>query len=148
MDKGTNRDVDKLQRVAGLDISAHAACDGVADAQAVGGDDVALFAALILNERDMRRTVGIVFKGQHGCGNAPQVALEIDDTIFSAICTAAMADGDSAGVVTTGIRLNDGQQALFRSHLGKARIIGDGHLTASRGRRLVIFDCHLMFHSS
>ena len=38
--------------------------DGIADFQAVGGDDIAFFAVFILHQRDMSGTVGVVLQGQ------------------------------------------------------------------------------------
>ena len=117
VDKGTDRDAAERERVAGLDVGFFAAHDGVADLEAVGRDDISLFAVLILDERDMRGAVRVVFQGQNLRGHIDLVALKIDDAVFAAVLAAAVADGDPAGVVPSGIHLDHVQKALLRGDL-------------------------------
>lgn len=102
MHEGADRDIGQRQRVAGLDVGAFTAHHHIADLEALRGDDIALLAALVLDERDVRRTVGVVLEGQDGRGNTLHIALEVDDAVFPAVGTAAVADGDAAGIVAAG----------------------------------------------
>ena len=62
VDEGTGGDIGQGQSVAGLDVGVSAGDNLVADLQAVGGDDVALLAVLILNQGDESGTVGVVLQ--------------------------------------------------------------------------------------
>ena len=59
--------------------------DGVANIQASGSDDVALLAVLVLDQRDVSGTVGIVLQGENGGGDTGLVSLEVDDAVLSAV---------------------------------------------------------------
>src|SRR5699024_699170 len=85
VDDGTNRDVGEGQSVAGLDIGGSACDNGVANLQAVGSDDVALDAVLILDESDESAAVGIVLQSQNSSGNVQLAALEVDDTVLGTV---------------------------------------------------------------
>ena len=49
--------------------------DGIADLQAVGGDDIAFLAVFILHQRDMSGTVGVVLQGQDRERACPALSL-------------------------------------------------------------------------
>ena len=78
VDQGAQGDVLDGQAVAGLDVSGLAAHDGVAHLQAQRSQDVGLFAVGIIEQGDKAGTVGIVFDGLHGGGDAILGAAEID----------------------------------------------------------------------
>lgn len=63
VDKGTDRDVCHGKSIAGLDVGVSAAPDNVAHFQAVGSKDVTLFAVLVLQQRNVSRTIGVVLDG-------------------------------------------------------------------------------------
>ena len=68
VDKGTNRNVGQAAaRCLAYDISIWAGHNGIAHLQAVGSDDIAFLAVLILKQGDMSGTVGVVFNGQNLC---------------------------------------------------------------------------------
>ena len=142
VDDGTDGDVGQGQRVAGLDIGAGAGNDGVAHLQADGGQNVALFAVLILHQGDMGGTVGVVLQGQHGRGHIQLLALEVDHTVFATVAAALMANGDAAGIVAAGMLLHRFQQGFFGGYLGKPGIIGHRHAAAAGGRGLIAFNSH------
>lgn len=90
VDKGTNRNVQHGQSIAGLDVSAGAGHYGVTNRQAGGSDDVALLAVLVLDQRDVSGTVGIVLQGENGGGDTGLVSLEVDDAVLSAVSAASV----------------------------------------------------------
>ena len=58
MDDGTGRDVAQRQAVAGLDVGALAGLDAVALLQVVRGQDVALLAVGVVQQRDAAVRLG------------------------------------------------------------------------------------------
>lgn len=85
MHHGTDGDVLQSERVAHLDIGTDAARHLVADVEADGGEDVALFAVCIDEEGDVRAAVGIVLDALDRCGDAVLIALEIDDAVLALV---------------------------------------------------------------
>src|ERR1035437_7480137 len=71
------RDVLQRKRVANQDVGRRAAHDLHAHLQPVGLQDVALLPVRVIQQRDTRRAVGIVFDGRDHGRNAALVALEI-----------------------------------------------------------------------
>ena len=94
--------------------------DGVADFQAVGGDDITFFAVLILHQRNVSGTVGVVFQGQDLSGNPSFVSLEVDNTVFSSVAATAVTNSDSTVAVAAGVVLQRLDKALLRSNLRQA----------------------------
>ena len=145
VDKGTNRNVQHGQSIAGLDVSAGAGHYGVTNRQAGGSDDVALLAVLVLDQRDVSGTVGIVLQGENGGGDTGLVSLEVDDAVLSAVSAASVADGDLTGVVAAGVLLQAYEQASLGSNLGKPGVISHSHLTTAGAGGLELFDSHCGF---
>ena len=143
VDHGTDGDVLEGQSVAGLDVRVGASHDSVANLQAIGSQDVALDAILILDEGDEGRTVRIVLQRLDGGRGIKLVALEVDDTVLDAVAAAVMANGDLAGVVAAGMLLLGFQQAALRVDLGQDAVISNSHATAAGGSRLVLLDSHV-----
>src|SRR5262249_55291867 len=73
----------KRERVAGDDVSIGSRNNGLSDLQPDRSDDVALLAIQIMQQRDQRRAVRIVFHRRDFCWNSCLVALEVDDAIHS-----------------------------------------------------------------
>lgn len=61
------------------------ATHGVAYLQAFGSGDVALHAVLILDESNVRASVGIILNGLDLSGNIELVALEVNHTVFFSV---------------------------------------------------------------
>ena len=114
MDEGTHGDVLQGQGVAGLNVGAGAGNHFVPSLQAVGSQDIALLAVLILDQGDESGTVGIVLDGQHSGFHVVLLALEVDDTVLLAVAAAAMADGDAAVAVAARVLLDSLKKAAFR----------------------------------
>ena len=139
---GTHGDVLEGQAVAGLDVGAGAADDGVAHLQPLGADDVALDAVGILHQADEGAAVGIILDGLDRGGHIQLLALEVDDAVLGAVAAALVPDGDLAGVVAAAVLLHGLQQAALGGDLGQDTVVRDGHAAAARGSGAVFLDSH------
>ena len=96
----TDRDVAQRQVVAGLDVGAGAVLDPVALAELVRGDDVALLAVRVVQQRDPGGAVGVVLDvrdlGRHA---VLVVATEVDHPVRPLVATTDVTRGDAPGVV-------------------------------------------------
>ena len=142
VDDGTDGDVGERQSVAGLDVGVGAGHHGVAHLQALGSQDVALHAVLILDQGDVSAAVGIVLQGQDLGGNVELVPLEVDDAVLGAVAAAMMTNGDAAGVVAASALLHRLKQAALGRDLAQHAVIGNSHAAAARSSRLILFDSH------
>ena len=132
-----------LHRVADLDVRAFAGKQRVADLQAKGSDDVALFAVCIVQQGNVRAAVRIVFDGGNLGGHAVLVALEVDDPVLAPRAAAAMANGDAAMVIAAAGGAKVFQKGFFRRGAGDLLESGDGHeaLAGSGGFDLPYSHC-------
>jgi len=144
VDDGTNRDVSDRQAVAGLDVRGCGRYDLVADLQTLGSEDICLNAILVLDERDVSRTIGIVLQGHDGSGHLHLLTLEVDDTVLLLVAAAMMTDGDAAVAVAAGGLLELYEKALLGLHLRQTLERQNGHVSAGRGRRVESLDRHLI----
>src|SRR5690606_7470019 len=99
VDDGADGDVFQRQRVADLDVGLRPGFDHIAHLETLRRDDVALLAVDVVDERDVRRPVRVVFDRGNFAGNAVLVALEIDDAVFAFMPAALVAGRDFALVV-------------------------------------------------
>src|SRR5262245_13922977 len=104
VDGRADRDAREWDGVADSHRCLGAALDGVADLEAERREDVALFAVLVVDERDAGAAVGIVLDGRDLAGHAVLVALEINLAVELAVAAALVASGDAALVVASGVR--------------------------------------------
>src|SRR4051812_25347364 len=93
------RDITERQAIAGANVREAATDHGVALLQAVWSEDVGLLAVGIVQERDARGAVGIVFDLRDASRDADLGALEIDDAVALLVTTATEARGDAPVVV-------------------------------------------------
>src|SRR6476646_4172138 len=104
----THGDVAQRKRVARLDVGRGAVLDRVALLHLVRGQDVALLAVGVLDERDARGAVGVVLDvsdlGRHA---VLVVATEVDDAVGTLVAATDVTRGDAAGVVAA-TRLGQG----------------------------------------
>ena len=98
-----DRDVAQRQRVADADLRALAALHHVADREALRGDDVALLAVEVVQQRDARVAVRVVLDRGDLRGNAVLVPLEVD-RCGSAACDRRRGDATSCGRRSCGHR--------------------------------------------
>ena len=142
VDHRADRDVRDRERVADLDVGGLAGDDHVANLEAERGDDVALLAVEVMEQRDVRRAVGIVLHGEDLRGHVVLVALEVDDTVLLARAAALVADRDLAGEVTAGILLLIFDQRAFRRLLGDLFKRRNRHEALARRDRVDFTDTH------
>src|SRR6266536_2694219 len=83
-----DRDVCEWDRVADPNCRVRPALDRVADFEAKRGQDVALLAVLVVDQRDPRAAVRVVLDGRDLAGHAVLVALEVDLPVELAVAAA------------------------------------------------------------
>src|SRR5882757_5678122 len=143
VDRRTHRDVAQRQVVARLDVGACAVLDPVTLLQLGGGEDVALLAVRVVQQRDPRRAVGVVLDVRDLGGHAVLVVpTEVDDTVGALVAAALVADGHTTGVVTAALAVQRADQRLLRRGPRDFDEVGDAGATTARGRRLVLADTH------
>src|SRR2546423_250090 len=99
VDDGADRHVAERHDIAGLDVDIVAGDHAVAHSQTLRRQDVGLLAVLILDQRDERGAVRIVFQPLDDRGNVDLVPLEVHHAVGLLVATAAETHRDTAGVV-------------------------------------------------
>src|SRR5579863_10060682 len=131
-----DRNMFELQRVARFDIRLGAAFDLVANPQSLGRQDIALVAVRIMQQRDIRRSVGIVFQRRYYRRYAVAIALEIDHPQAPLMPAAAMARGHASEIIAPARMLYRRQQPLLRRLLAQHRKVRDLHETLPWSTRI------------
>ena len=121
------------QRIPDFGRGRGAAGDGGAHLDANRGDDVTLFAVLVFQQRQARRTHRIVFNRRHRCFHAMLLAFEIHEADFLFMAATEAARGHATIVVATTGFLPRDDQPLFRLRLRNVAKVRDRNV--SRGRR-------------
>src|ERR1700694_3494622 len=103
--RAAQRNARQRQRVPRFDVSLGSADHLVTDRQTDRGQDVALLAIGVGQQRDPRAPVRVVFDRADGRRDVQLVALEVDDPVELAVATTLMADGDLSLRVAAGIGL-------------------------------------------
>src|SRR5450432_4060988 len=135
VDHRAGRNVAERQRIAGANVRVAANDDGVALLLAVG----------VVQKRDARGAVGIVFDLRDASRHADLRALEIDDAVTLLVTTTAETRRDAPVVIAAaraGFALGQLLQRQIRRDLGE---ITDGVETPARRGRLVSSDTHLRY---
>ena len=127
MNDRAQRNVAQLERVAGFDIRSLAGFDFGADRKAFGRKDVSLLAVGVVEQRDIRRSIRIVFERRNDRRYSVLVALEIDQAKPSLVTAATMTNRHAALIVATAGSLDRNEQALFRFLFRQPGKIGDLH---------------------
>src|SRR6187549_2651425 len=145
VDHRAGRDVTERQAVAGANVRQAAADHGVALLQAIRREDVGLFAVGVVQERDARGAVGIVFDLRDASRNANLAPLEIDDAVALLVTTATEARGDAPVVIAAaGAMLALGQ--LLDRDVGRDLCeITDSVEASTCGGRLESSDTHVRY---
>src|SRR5690606_8280645 len=115
--------------------------------QPTRGENVAAFAVLIFQQRDMARAVGIVLNADHRGGHIVFGATEVDAAIAALMTATAAAHGDLALHVATASSLQRRQQRLLRRSLGDLSVEIDRSIAPGVGRRFVNSNGHGKFSS-
>ena len=107
-----------------------------------GHHDVALLAVGVVQQRDARRAVGIVFDGGDGRRNTGFVPLEVDDAQLALVSAAAAPDGQVAAITASADALLRLGQRLVGT-VGREVIIDRRRRKPPcRSCRSVSLDCH------
>src|SRR5215211_6136532 len=132
-----DRDMRERQRVADVHLGVGAAHHDGADRQVARREDVALLAVVVVEERYVRRAVGVVLYSRDRRGHPVLVALEIYEAVAPFVPAADVAGGDAALVVAPARLVDLGEQLLLRL-VARDRVAGeDRGAPATRARRLV-----------
>ena len=92
VDLQADRHVREAHRVARLRLRVGAGHQRLPDLEAEGREDVALLAVRVVQQRDVRRAVRIVFDRRHARGHAELVALEVDHAVAALRTTTTTAN--------------------------------------------------------
>src|SRR5207244_3031256 len=134
--RAADRNVGQWQRIAGFDVGFRPTRHGIADRQADRGQDVALLAVGIGQQRDPGATVRVVLDGADRRRDVQLVALEVDEAVELAVAAALMAYRDLSLGIATGVRLHRNEQPLLRLLASPALLegVGDGQRDLGLGR--------------
>ena len=88
MDDCTDRHARKRHRVARLDVCFGSSNDLIANSQTLWGNDIGLLTIGVLNERDERGAVRVIFDPSDNSFHVELVTFEIYDAV-KAFCPAA-----------------------------------------------------------
>src|ERR1700761_75522 len=144
VDDRAGRDRPQRQGVARLDVGARAVLDPVALLEPLRGEDVALLAVRVVQQRDARGAVRVVLDvsdpGRHA---VLVVAPEVDQPVGTLVPAALVPDGDPAVDVAATLAVQRADQRLLGltpRDLGK---VGAAGAAPAGGSRLVFTDSHL-----
>src|SRR5208337_501446 len=133
---GAERQVCKLQTIAGFYIGFRTGHDLVADLEPYRGENVALLTIAIVEQGNMGRAVGVVFDSRYLGRNIFLIALEVYYAIAPLVAASALPCGNSAHIVAAARFAQGFQQALLRP-VGRYLLKGGIRLKpAAGGRRL------------
>ena len=115
MDNSTCGDVTQRQVVAGLDICLCTCLNNISLPYTLRGNDIALLAICIMQERDAGRPVRIIFDLSNFCWYAIFIPpLEINKEVLALVSAATVAACHTAVTVTTAGLAEFTQQRLLR----------------------------------
>src|SRR2546430_2694405 len=83
--RGAERDLEQGHGVPDPDVRARTGDDRIADGEALGGQDVALLAVRVVQQRDARRPVRVVLDRRHLGGDAELLPPEVDPPIAALV---------------------------------------------------------------
>src|SRR5690606_7235798 len=142
---GAGRDVAQRQVVARLDVGVRPVLDPVALLQAPRGEDVALLAVEVVQQRDAGRAVRVVLDVRDLRRDAVLVVPPEVDHAVGALVPAALVPGRYAAVVVAAALLGERtQQRLLRLAARDLDEVGHAGAATTRSRRLVVTDAHLI----
>src|SRR4051812_1628625 len=143
VDRGADRDVAQRQVVAGLDVGVGARLDHGALTEVLGGDDVALLAVGVVQQRDAGGAVGVVLDVRDlGRDAVLVVAPEVDDAVGALVTAALVPGGDAAVHVASTLAVQGTDERLLRLGPRDLDEVGDAGTTTAGRRRLVFADTH------
>ena len=142
MHGGTQRNITQRQGVTQLDRRIFAGLDAIFRLQALGGQNVATLTVQVLDQRNVRGTVRIVFQTLNNAYNTVFVATEVDQAIFLLVTTTLMTSGDTTIVVTTTVFALGFQQRRVGSTFMQIFVDHLDYKAAARRSRLALYNRH------
>ena len=134
-----DRDGPKRHRIARLDVDLGAGHDAVANLQALRRQDVRKLAVLVLQQRDERGAVRVVFQTFHDRRHVGLAATEVNDAVRLLVSTAPEEAGDAAVIVApAGVAFANGE-ALDRLALIQVAPIDQHRAAKARRDRFKVF---------
>ena len=116
--------------------------DRVANRQPLRRQDIGQRTVLILDQRDERGAVGVIFQTLDRRFHVPFATLEVDDAVALLVAAGDAARGDMALVVAAArLALAFGQR-LDGLALVERRAVHKDQATARRAGRVVMLECH------
>src|SRR5665647_322754 len=137
VDDGADRNAGDRHGIARLHVGLLGGNHLVADAQALRRQDVGQLAVLILDQRDERRAIRIVFQPLDDRRHIELGAAEVDAAIGLLVAAAAETRSDAAVVVAAAAGMLTLGQRLYRRTLVQRRTVDVHQLTLARGGRIV-----------
>src|SRR5260370_26680869 len=130
--------------VAGARLRIVAAHQLIARFDAVGRENVGLFAVIVLNQGDARRAIGIILDGHYRRPHTVFAALEINQAIHALMATAAKPCANNSLMVAAALLGLWFQQALFRLLFPVSDFaeVADRTLPASGSGRFILANTH------
>ena len=123
----TGGNVAQWKRVAHQDVGVRPADDLLSNLQSHGLQDVTLLAICVRQQRDARRTIGIVFNRRYRRGNTILIALEVDDANLALVSSATMPARQIAGIAAAARAQLDLGQRLVRT-IGRDLVVDQRRL--------------------
>src|SRR5882672_3992545 len=111
-------------------------------------DDVALFTIGVMQQRDVRAAIWVVFDGRNLRGHADFVAPEVHLAVLLLVAAAAMPHDDFALVVAPARAFFRLEQRLFRLLLGDMALVQDGDEPPRRRVRIKTLQSHRYLFAS
>src|SRR5262245_19476283 len=133
MNAHSKRNPAQWQAISDPWLNFFAASHPVGGPQPMGRKDVSLLTIVILEERDSRRPIRVVFDADYGSLHVVFLALEIDDPIHPLVAAAPKASTDHAVEVAPAFFTMRDEQCFFRLLLpiGELGKIADRSLAAA-----------------
>src|SRR5882672_2515183 len=142
VDHRAERNGVQRERISRADVHVLAGGENVADVHADRPEDVALLAVGVVEQRDARRAVGVVFDRRHLGRHAVLVAPPVDDPQTLLVAAPAVPRGHAAIDVPAAGALERHRQRLLRVVLGDLGEVGRRGQAASRAGRFVGLERH------
>ncbi len=137
-----DRHARKWHRVARLHVGLGTRDDAVTNGQTLRRQDIGKLAIGILDQRDERGAVGVIFDALDHCGDVELGAFEVHNAVKTLCASALVPHRDASGVVTA-TRLG---QAFSKGFDGTAfpqlRTVDQNQPSLARRRRLIRLECH------
>src|SRR5262249_26856107 len=124
VDQSAERNVSDRQRIARQDVGLRTRHDRVAGLEAERRDDVALLSVSVVQQRNARRSIRVVFDPGHGGRNPELLAAEIDLPQHPPSTATPMTNRNAARGVATAAPALGREKPLLRASLGDL-FVGD-----------------------